>query len=219
MRSTPCGRCTEPSSARDHRPLPVPSTGRLVGSSSSTASRTGTLRTVELGVGRGDSVAAYMPNIPETVVLMLATATLGAVFSSCAPEFGASAVLDRFGQIEPTVLVAVDGYRYGERARRQSQSELEAIRAGLPSLTVPRWCFRISTTITAIGQRHRRERSLGTNSCPITAPLEFEQVEFDHPLYVLYSSGTTGLPKPIVHSHGGILLEHCKALGLHVRPR
>ncbi len=159
-----------------------------------------------LGVGPGDRVAAYMPNIPETVVLMLATASLGAVFSSCAPEFGARAVLDRFGQIEPSVLVAVDGYRYGQRAVDRL-SELGDIRRELSGLTA-------TVVLPYLGS----EAPAGTISwAELTSArgaLAFEQVAFDHPLYVLYSSGTTGLPKPIVHSHGGLLLEHCKALSL-----
>jgi acetoacetyl-CoA synthetase len=165
---------------------------------------------LELGVGRGDRVAAYMPNIPETVVLMLATASIGAVFSSCAPEFGARAVIDRLGQIEPSVLVAVDGYRYGERLVAKSE-ELREICAELPSLraTVVLPYLHVDHPMVAIPGAITWDELVS-----VSAPLDFEQVEFDHPLYVLYSSGTTGLPKPIIHSHGGILLEHCKALGL-----
>jgi acetoacetyl-CoA synthetase len=166
-----------------------------------------------LGVGLGDRVSAYLPNIPEAVVLLLASASLGAVFSSCAPEFGVQAVIDRFGQIQPSVLVAVDGYRYGARAVDRS-SELLAIREGLPTL-------RETVTVPYLGSGNRLGsltwdefvNESGTEGHG-SSSLEFEQVPFDHPLYVLYSSGTTGLPKPIIHSHGGILLEHLKALGL-----
>ena len=156
-----------------------------------------------LGVQRGDRVAAYAPNCAETLVVFLAAAAIGAVWSSCAPEFGTRSVVDRLAQIEPVVLFAVDGYRYGTKAIDRA-GEVAAIRDALPSLR------------HVVGLRH-----LGTGPdgyAELTAghePLTFEALAFDHPLYVLYSSGTTGLPKAIVHGHGGITLEHLKALALH----
>jgi acetoacetyl-CoA synthetase len=163
-----------------------------------------------LGVVPGDRVAAYLPNVPEAIVALLATASLGAIWSSCAPEFGTRAVIDRFGQIEPKVLIAVDGYRYGDRDvdRRDALAE---IRAGLPSVestvVIP---YLDPAAAAAV------PKSIGWDALLARGgELAFEPVPFDHPLYILYSSGTTGLPKPIVHGHGGILLEHLKALGLH----
>ncbi len=154
------------------------------------------------GVGRGDRVAAYAPNIPETYVLLLATASLGAIFSSCAPEFGARSVIDRWSQIEPKVLVATDGYRYGDKAISR-EAEISEIAAAIPSIE----------HVITVGYLDGAAGNWGD----LTGDegMAFEPVPFDHPLYVLYSSGTTGLPKPIVHGHGGILLEHLKALALH----
>ncbi|GAB3420953.1 acetoacetate--CoA ligase [Flindersiella endophytica] len=165
-----------------------------------------------LGVGRGDRVAAYLPNIPETLVLLLATASLGAIFSSCAPEFGTRSVVDRWSQIEPVVLVAVDGYRYGNKDISRLD-EVAEIRGALPSVRhlvglpyLRADAYDSASDDTSTWQDFLSERT----------ELTFEPVPFDHPLYVLYSSGTTGLPKPIVHGHGGILLEHVKTLTLHM---
>jgi acetoacetyl-CoA synthetase len=163
-----------------------------------------------LGVSRGDRVAAYLPNVPEAIVALLATASLGAIWSSCPPEFGLRAVIDRFGQIEPVVLLAVDGYRYGDKPIDR-RAELAEIRAALPSVR--------STVVLPYLDAEAASAVPGSIGWAelLAEPAEpsFERVPFDHPLYVLYSSGTTGLPKPIVHGHGGILLEHLKALALH----
>jgi acetoacetyl-CoA synthetase len=165
---------------------------------------------VRLGVRRGDRVAAYLPNVPETIVGLLATASLGATWSSCAPEFGVRAVIDRFAQITPRVLLAIDGYRYGDKPIDR-RAELAEIRAALPSVE--------STVVLAYLDPDAAAAvpdAVAWNELLSEAgEIAFEPVPFDHPLYILYSSGTTGLPKPIVHGHGGILLEHLKALGLH----
>lgn len=162
-----------------------------------------------LGVGEGDRVAAYLPNIPEALVLLLATASLGAVFSSCAPEFGTRSVCDRWQQIRPSVLVTVDGYRYGNKSIDRT-GEVAAIRAALPSVT----------QVVALSYLEGAEPIPGAVSwadfTAESATLDFAPMAFDAPLYVLYSSGTTGLPKPIVHGHGGILVEHLKSLALHM---
>jgi acetoacetyl-CoA synthetase len=155
-----------------------------------------------LGVGPGDRVAAYLPNIPETVAAFLACASIGAVWSSAAPEFGARSVIDRFAQIEPKVLLTVDGYRYGGRDfdRRAVVSE---IAAELGDVRV--------VTLGYLDGSGWEPGFLGhANS------LEFASLPFEHPLWVLYSSGTTGLPKPIVHGQGGVLLEHLKQAHLHL---
>jgi acetoacetyl-CoA synthetase len=167
-----------------------------------------------LGVCPGDRVAAYMPNIPETLVAFLACASIGAVWSSAAPEFGARSVIDRFAQIEPKVLLAVDGYRHGGRDFDRMEA-LGAIVAGLPSLE--------HTVLLPYLNEQARPLALpgGLSWSDLLergegAQLSFEQLPFDHPLWVLYSSGTTGLPKPIVHGHGGILLEQLKKSMLHL---
>ena len=166
---------------------------------------------VRLGVGRGDRVVGFIPNIPEALVAFLACASLGAIWASCAPEFGARSVVDRFSQVEPTVLITVGGYTYGNKEIDKS-AEVTAIRKGLPTL---RHVVGVGYGPYAVSDALPWEELLAD-----PAPVEFDRVPFDHPLYVLFSSGTTGLPKAIVHGHGGILLEHFKTQAFHldVRP-
>jgi len=162
-----------------------------------------------LGVRPGDRVAAYLPNIPESVVALLATASLGATWTSCAPEFGTRSVVDRLRQVEPAVLITVDGYRYGTREVDRTD-QVATIRAALPGLR--------ETVVLPYLRPDAHRIPASTTWAELTSEagtLAFEPVPFDHPLYILYSSGTTGLPKPIVHGHGGILLEHLKMHALH----
>jgi acetoacetyl-CoA synthetase len=157
------------------------------------------------GVGRGDRVVAYMPNIPETAAAFLACASIGAIWSSCSPEFGVRSVIDRFAQIGPKVLLAVDGYRYGGKDldRREVVAELQR---QIPSL-------ERTFVLPYLGREGNWDELLRPGS---VTP---ERLPFDHPLWVLYSSGTTGLPKAIVQGQGGILLEHLKTVHLHMDSR
>jgi acetoacetyl-CoA synthetase len=167
-----------------------------------------------LGVQRGDRVVAYMPNIPEAIVAFLATASIGAIWSSCSPDFGPASVTDRFAQIEPKVLFAVDGYRYGGKDfdRGETLTELQAEMPGLEHTVVLPY-LAPQPDLAPLRDAIRWDELLASGEA---AELAFERVPFDHPLWVLYSSGTTGLPKAIVQSQGGILLEHLKKLHLHV---
>ncbi len=163
-----------------------------------------------LGVKQGDRVVSYMPNIPQSVIAFLATASIGAIWSSCSPDFGTSSVVDRFRQIEPKVLFAVDGYQYGGKTidRRATISELQQ---ALPTLQKT---IVVPNVFKDVSAESYANAMLWQEMPPATADLIYEQVPFDHPLWVLYSSGTTGLPKAIVQGQGGILLEHLKNLHL-----
>jgi acetoacetyl-CoA synthetase len=168
----------------------------------------------ELGVERGDRVVAYLPNVPEALVAFLACASLGAVWSSCSPDFGLGSVVDRFTQIEPKVLFAVDGYRYG--GKDYDRTEVVAkLQEEMPTLekTVVLPYLAGEPDTSGLDNVVFWDELLSGNE---GAELRFEQVPFDHPLWVLYSSGTTGLPKAIVQGHGGILLEHLKKVHLHI---
>lgn len=158
------------------------------------------------GVQRGDRVAAYLPNVPETVALLVATAGLGAVFTSCAPEFGVQSVIDRWRQIEPKVVVAIDGYRYGTKDVARHE-EVASIVAALPSVEQLVVLPYLDGAPAVAGAGATWADLVDTAAEPT-----FERVPFAHPLYILFSSGTTGLPKAIVHGHGGITLEHLKSL-------
>ncbi len=169
-----------------------------------------------LGVGRGDRVVAIVPNIPEALIGFLACASLGAIWASCSPDFGTRSLIDRFAQIEPKVLIAVDGYTYGGKVFDR-RAIVRALADELPSLERTVLIPYLDPEASPVGDDETTWTDLLAGP---PQPLRFEAVPFDHPLWVLYSSGTTGLPKAIVHGHGGVVLEHSKALGLmfDVRP-
>ena len=169
-----------------------------------------------LGVVPGDRVAAYLPNGSEAIAGFLAAASIGAIWSSCSPDFGADSVIDRFSQIEPKVLLAVDGYSYNGR-QFDRMGEVAQIEQAIPSVekTV------VLAYLDEVPAIDSLRAGVGWNEAfpPVSESLSFTRVGFDHPLWILYSSGTTGMPKPIVHGHGGILLEHLKKMWFHLDAR
>ncbi|MEV0331562.1 acetoacetate--CoA ligase [Nocardia sp. NPDC050717] len=159
------------------------------------------------GVEAGDRVIGYLPNIPEAIVAFLATASIGAVWSACGQDYSAKAALDRLGQLEPAVLVTADGYRFGGK-EHDKRADIAALREGLPGL-------RATVVVAQLGLEV--PESLAWSDAvgdPGLGIIDTTSVEFDHPLWIVFSSGTTGLPKGIVHGHGGVLLEHLKAVAL-----
>lgn len=161
------------------------------------------------GIGRGDRVVALLPNGLEALVAMLAAASLGAIWSSCSPDFGPSAITDRFTQIEPVLLLTVDGYSYGGKTF-DVRTTVDALRSRLPTL-------RHTVLVPYLDETATLPDSVPWSELlDVPGTVGFEPMAFDDPLWVLYSSGTTGLPKPILHGHGGMLLEHAKQLSLHL---
>jgi acetoacetyl-CoA synthetase len=170
-----------------------------------------------LGVVPGDRVVSYMPNVPETAIAMMATVAIGAVWSSAAPEFGVKTVTERFTQIQPKILFAADGYRFGGKDFKR-EGEVRSIIDALPSLERVIWLSYLDPTGTvpsALPKAVSWARLMDHQAVP-RDKFRFERVEYDHPLWIVFSSGTTGLPKPIVHSHAGVLLEHLKLMHFHL---
>ena len=165
----------------------------------------------KLGVEEGDRVVAYLPNIPEAIVALLAVSSIGAIWSSCPPDFGKSSVLDRFSQIEPKVLLAVDGYDFGGKTHDR-RPVLAEIQQALPTVEQTLLIDHISKETADLKNTVLWSQALRDADDSV---LTFAQLPFDHPLWIVYSSGTTGLPKPIVHGHGGVILEHYKAVVFH----
>ncbi|SFH13610.1 acetoacetate--CoA ligase [Streptomyces mirabilis] len=161
-----------------------------------------------LGVGRGDRVVGYLPDVAEGIVAFLASASIGAVWASCGQDYSPAAAANRFGQLEPVVLVAADGYRFGGRERDRREA-VEVLLAQLPTV-------RAAFLVPRLGSGPVPGCRPWQEAVTVQAELVPERLPFDHPLWVLFSSGTTGLPKGIVHGHGGVLLEHLKSLGLHL---
>ena len=163
------------------------------------------------GVGPGDRVAAFLPNHPAAIIGMLATTSIGAIWSSCSPDFGRQGVLDRFGQIEPKMIFVVDGYYYNGKAH----DTIERVKSFLDELPSVEKVVMVEYIQTYTGDIENCSTLLEITSNLPDKEVEFKQVPFDHPLYILYSSGTTGAPKCIVHGHGGTLLQHLKEQQLH----
>ena len=195
----------------EHRPLSTMTWRELGGQVRIVATQ---LR--EMGVNPGDRVVSYMPNVPETAIAMMATTAIGAVWSSSAPEFGVKTVIDRFAQIAPKVLFAADGYRFAGREFRR-EFEVRQIVSALPSLEHVVWLpFDQSQTPAPDTREIVLWSQLLDHSNVPREDFHYERVPFDHPLWIVFSSGTTGLPKPIVHSHVGVLVEHLKIMHFHI---